>query len=138
VTAKFLVLLSAGITFLLGGIHLYYTFTGTSLLPRDAALHSAMSQAHLSITKETTVWRAWVGFNASHSMALILFGLVYGYLALYQPKLLFGSAYLQVVGLAMLAGLAVLAKLYWFSVPLAGALVALVAFSAGVAMAARA
>lgn len=137
-TAKLLVLLSAGIAFLLGGIHLYYTFTGTSLLPRDAALHSAMSQAHLGITKETTVWRAWVGFNASHSMALILFGMVYGYLALYQPRLLFGSAYLLVVGLAMLAGLAVLAKLYWFSIPLAGMLVALAAYLAGIAMAARA
>lgn len=137
-TAKLLVLLSAGIAFLLGGIHLYYTFTGTSLLPRDAELRNAMSQAHLGITKETTVWRAWVGFNASHSMALILFGLVYGYLALAQPKLLFASGYLLAVGFAMLAGLAVLAKLYWFSIPLAGMLVALAAYLSGVAMAAGA
>ena len=33
-------------------------------------------------TKETTMWRCWVGFNASHSMGLILFGLAFGYLAL--------------------------------------------------------
>jgi hypothetical protein len=136
-TAKILILLSAGIAVLLGGLHLYYTFTGTSLLPRDPALHSAMSQAHLSITKETTVWRAWVGFNASHSMALILFGMVYGYLALYEPKLFFGSTFLLVVGFAMLAGLAVLAKVYWFSIPLAGVVVAMAAYLAGIAMAAR-
>ena len=28
------------------------------------------------ITKETTVWRCWVGFNASHSMGLMLYGLI--------------------------------------------------------------
>ena len=27
------------------------------------------------ITPQTTLWRAWIGFNASHSLAAILFGL---------------------------------------------------------------
>jgi hypothetical protein len=40
-----------------------------------------MSQIAPVITKEATMWRCWVGFNASHSMGLILFGLVFGFLA---------------------------------------------------------
>jgi len=56
------------------------------------------------------MWRCWVGFNASHSMGLILFGLVFGYLALAHGQLLFQSPFLLVVGLAMLGGFVVLCK----------------------------
>jgi hypothetical protein len=51
-------------------------------------------------------------------MALILFGLIYGYLALAHPQLLFRSPFLLLVGLATLASLVVLCKLYFFRSPL--------------------
>src|SRR5271169_5892258 len=106
--AKLLMVLSASIIFTLGVVHLVYTFWGPNLTPRDPALQVSMSQVSPVITKETTMWRAWVGFNASHSMGLILFGLVFGYLALAHGQLLFQSPFLLLVGLAVLAGLAVL------------------------------
>jgi len=137
VASKIFMVFSAGMVLVLGIIHLAYTFSGSSLLPRDSALQTAMSQAHLAISNETTVARAWVGFNASHSMGLILFGLIFGYLALYHTKLLFDSAYLLVVGFAMLAGFLVLAKLYWFSIPFAGIAISLLCYVAGI-IAARA
>jgi hypothetical protein len=68
--------LSASIIFTLGTAHLAYTFWGTNLTPRDPALQITMSQVSPVITKQTTIWRCWVGFNASHSMGLILFGLI--------------------------------------------------------------
>jgi hypothetical protein len=117
--------LSCAITFLFGVLHLYYTFTGNNLLPRDPAVRTAMEAAHLSITKETSVLRAWIGFNASHSIALMLFGAVFGFLAVQHDRLLFGSVSLLAIGFAFLAASAVLAKLYWFSVPFMGVLVAL-------------
>ena len=55
------------------------------------------------------MWRAWVGFNASHSYGAIFFGLVYGYLALAHGALLFASPYLLGVGLLLLGGYVVLA-----------------------------
>jgi len=58
-----------------------------------------------------------VGFNATHSMGLILFGLVFGFLALAHGQLLFQSPFLLVVGLAMLGGIVVLCKVYFFSAP---------------------
>ena len=64
-----LMLASAAIVFLLGVVHLVYTFHGPKLLPRDPALVASMKAVPLVLTAETTVWRAWIGFNTSHSMA---------------------------------------------------------------------
>ena len=111
--AKILMALSASIIFSLGVVHLVYTFWGPMLTPRDPALQISMSEISPVITKETTMWRGWVGFNASHSMGLILFGLVFGFLALAHGQLLFQSPFLLVVGLAMLCGLVVLCKVYF-------------------------
>jgi hypothetical protein len=62
---------------------------------------------------------------------------VYGYLAIAQAPLLFGSPFLLGVGLALLASYLALGRLYWFSVPFRGILAALVLYLAGVAIALR-
>jgi hypothetical protein len=132
--AKILMVLSASIIFTLGVVHLVYTFWGPMLTPRDTALQISMSQISPVITKETTMWRCWVGFNASHSMGLILFGLVFGFLALAHGQLLFQSSLLLVVGMAMLGGLVVLSKVYWFSAPFTGTSLALACYVASIAL----
>ncbi len=130
VTSTILMATSAGIILTLGLVHLIYTFWGPKLRPRDSDLQLKMSQVSPVITQETTMWRAWVGFNASHSMGAILFGLVYGVLAIGHADLLFGSSYLLVVGLIMLIGYWALAKRYWFSAPFVGISIGLVCYVA--------
>jgi hypothetical protein len=132
--ARILMVLSASIVFTLGVMHLVYTFRGPYLTPRDPALKMSMSQISPVITNETTMWRCWLGFNASHSMGLILFGLVFGYLALVQGKLLFHSVFLLVVGLAMLCGFVVLCKVYFFSAPLTGICISLACYIASIVL----
>ena len=132
--ARIFMVLSASIVLTLGVTHLVYTFRGPNLKPRDPALEISMSQISPVITKETTMWRCWVGFNATHSMALILFGLVFGFLALAQAQLLFKSPFLLAVGLAMLVGLVVLCKVYFFSAPLKGVSIALACYVASIAL----
>jgi hypothetical protein len=132
--AKILMVLSASIIFSLGVLHLVYTFCGPKLRPRDSALQISMSQIAPVITKETTMWRCWVGFNASHSMGLILFGLVFGFLALAHGQLLFQSPFLLVVGLAMLGGFVVLSKVYWFSAPFTFTSISLACYVASVVL----
>ena len=127
-----LVGLSAGIIFVLGTVHLLYTFRGRKLLPRDAELQSSMASIAPLISDQTTMWKAWLGFNASHSMGAMLFGLIYGYLAAFEAVLLFGSAYLTLVGLAMLGGLFLLGRRYWFSIPNIGISISLACFVTGV------
>ena len=124
--------LSALLVLMLGVLHLIYTFSGPKLTPRDAALQARMAEVHPVITRQTTMWRAWVGFNASHSMGAILFGLIYGFLGNAYPEILFNSPFLLAVGLAMLGGLAVLAKLYWFRIPFAGVVTSLVCYLASI------
>jgi hypothetical protein len=132
--ARILMVLSASIIFTLGAVHLVYTFRGPQLTPRDPALQVSMSQISPVITKETTMWRCWVGFNASHSMGLILFGLVFGFLALARGQLLFQSPFLLVVGLATLGGFVVLSKVYWFSSPFTGTSIALACYVASIVL----
>jgi hypothetical protein len=127
-----LLTLSALVLLTLGVLHLVYTFSGPLLTPRDPALRARMEEVHPVITRQTTMWRAWVGFNASHSMGAILFGLVYGYLANVRIEVLINSPFLLGVGLAMLAGFLVLAKLYWFKIPFIGVLISLVLYVAGI------
>ncbi len=79
------------------------------------------------------MWNAWIGFNASHSFGAILFGLVYGYLALAHSVFLFESTYLLVVGLTLLVGYTLLARRYWFSIPFRGITVALFLYIGAIA-----
>jgi hypothetical protein len=122
--APFLLAASAAVILLLGLVHLLYTFHGPKLLPRDPELQARMSEVSPVITRETTMLRAWVGFNASHSFGAILFGAVYGYLSLLHSQFLFQSLFLSLLGLPLLAGYVFLAKRYWFSIPYRGILLA--------------
>jgi hypothetical protein len=131
VTARYWFLSGAVIVGLLGTAHLVLTFVGPKLLPRDRSLREAMMHVSPVITTQTTMWRAWIGFNASHSFGAMLFSLVYGYLALAHDAMLGRSPFLQVVGLALLIGYVVLAKRYWFVTPLIGTTLSLACFAVG-------
>jgi hypothetical protein len=132
VIATVLMTASAAIIFLLGALHLTYTFHGPKLTPRDPALIEAMDSVSPVITSETTMWRTWIGFNASHSLGALLFGLVYGYLALVRDDVLFDSPFLLGVGFATLVAYLTLGKRYWFSVPFTGIAVSLACYVASV------
>jgi hypothetical protein len=133
--AKILMLISVLIIFLLGLIHLVYTFWVPKLTPRDQKLKSTMENAVPVISGETTMWKCWIGFNASHGFGLLFFGLVYGYLAIYKSEILFGSVFLLSVGFLLLSGVLVLAKLYWFSIPFRSVCVSLICYVASVVLA---
>ena len=129
--APLLVAASAAIVLLLGLIHLLYTFHGPKLLPRDRELQTRMQEVSPVITRQTTMWKVWVGINASHSFSAILFGSVYGYLALVQPAMLFHSAFFAMLGGLFLLVYLILAKKYWFSAPFRYLVVASILYAAG-------
>ena len=133
--ATVLMVASAAVLFALGTMHLVLTFVGPKLTPRDPALQVRMNEVSPVITKETTMWRFWLGFNISHSMAAMLFGLIYGFLAIAHGSLLFSSPYLLVVGLLTVGGLFVVGKVYWFSAPFIGIGVSLACYVASVIVA---
>jgi hypothetical protein len=128
VLATMFMVASAGIILALGVLHVLYTFSGKKLSPRDPALQERMAEVLPVITRQTTMWKAWIGFNATHSSGAILFGLVYGYLAVTHRDVLFNSPFLLVVGFAMLGGWLLISRVYFFSTPLRGVLVATICY----------
>jgi hypothetical protein len=120
--------LGGGIFVLLGLLHAVYTFldirTPRRLVPDDPAVSDAMARSQLRLARSgTTIWRAWVGFNFSHSLGAVLFGVlcifagtVIGTVAVPGWMLFL----LPAVGLIYL----VLGVLYWFRTPIAGIAVA--------------
>jgi len=125
------ILLIAGVSIFgaLGAIHLIYTFFSEKFSPYDPAVATAMKGTSPRLTKETTMWRAWIGFNASHSLGAMLLAAVYIPLATFHFNVIQNSFWFSllpvVVGIAYLF----LAKMYWFKIPLVGILISLMCFT---------
>jgi hypothetical protein len=131
--SSMLIAASAAVAGLLGCIHMLYTFHGNKLHPRDPAVRDAMMADTPVLTRQTTVWRATKGFNASHSLGVILFAAVYIYLAGWHAGFLQASAFLLGLGMATLLTYLALAKAYWFSIPFRGIALACALYAAGLA-----
>ena len=74
-----LLIIGGSLFALLGLLHALYTFADISrprrLVPDNPAVIEAMSSSGVRLARGgTTMWRAWVGFNFSHSLGAILFG----------------------------------------------------------------
>jgi hypothetical protein len=130
-TASILISASAAMTLFLGVMHLVLTFCGDRFFPTDAALMRSMQEVSPRISRQTTIWRAGLGFHASHSLGAILFGSIYGYVAFAGMSFLLGAKFLLFIGFAYLVAMLVLAKRYWFKVPFRGIFLALVLYTAG-------
>jgi hypothetical protein len=130
------VLIAAGAAVLgaLGCIHLLYTYHGNKLDPRDPTVREAMERANPVITRQTTIWLATKGFNASHSLGIITFALVYGYLALWRSDVLGGSLFLLTLGMVVLLAYLALARCYFFSIPFRGVALASALYASGWAL----
>jgi len=66
------------------------------------------------------MWKAWIGFNASHSLGAILSVRFSAIWRFEQPMLLFHSYFLGFTGLIALGSYLAMAKRYWFIRPVAG------------------
>ena len=119
----------------LGALHGLYTvmdeFVPRKLAPKDTSLVTTLRMAPLGITNDTNMWRAWIGFNLSHSIGAVGFGLLYAYLAVAHadflvtaPPLLWAA---PIIGVLYMY----LAWRYWFAVPLIGVTISTVAFTVG-------
>jgi hypothetical protein len=128
--ARLLLDLGGGVFVLLGLLHALYTYLDIDrprrLVPQDPAVAQAMAESNLRLSGTgTTMWRAWVGFNFSHSIGVVLFGTVciaagsvLGTLAL-PAWILFVLVVIAVI--YFIVGL-----LYWFRIPVAGIVLAAV------------
>jgi hypothetical protein len=127
--AKILILAGASIFGLLGSVHLAYTFFTGKFLPRDGALVDAMKATSPVLTRQTSMWDAWIGFNASHSLGAIVFAAVYLLLAAKHMDILLQSKEFVLLGFAAGIAYLCLAHTYWFRIPFIGIAIATSCFA---------
>lgn len=132
-----LVALGAGIFGALGTLHLAYTFFTPKFDPRDLAVAEAMKGTSPRITRATTMWNCWIGFNASHSLGAMAFAAVYLLIALRHPQLLSESPAFAVLALVNALAYLALAFKYWFRIPLTGIAIATACFAIATVQALR-
>jgi hypothetical protein len=125
---------------LLGFLHALYTWKDIAdprrLVPDDRAVIAAMAGTGVRLARGgTTMWRAWVGFNFSHSLGAVLFGAGCVAAGLLLAPGAIARAWL-LVPVAVSSLYVVMAVKYWFRIPAIGTAIATVlfavAFAAGV------
>jgi hypothetical protein len=126
--AKFIWIFGSTIMVILGIIHLILTFLTDKFSPKDALLENAMRKTSPILTNDLTMWNGWQGFNASHSLGIIIFGLINIYLVFRYFKVLqFDNVYFF-FNIIVIGAYIFLAYKYWFNIPLFGLLLTFLCF----------
>ena len=122
--AKYVFILGTMPFIVLGAIHIIYTLMDIrvprKLTPYDDSVRVSMQKSTLALTKQTTMWRAWVDFNISHGIGVLFFGLIYLTLALSDFTLLSKVTLLPYLAFAVSVSYLVLSVKYWFHIPAIG------------------
>lgn len=87
-----------------------------------------MNDSKPILTDETTMWRAWIGFNASHSIGAMFIGIINLYLALEYFTVLWSDHFFFIFNIVIVGFYVWLAKKYWFKIPLIGLLIVLTCY----------
>ena len=122
--AKYLWILGSLIFLSLGSIHLWYTFFTNKFNPRNKSVITDMKNTSPILTKDTTMWNAWIGFNASHSAGVIYFGLINMLLAAQYFPILQNSLLIILLTIVTVLFYCWLGKKYWFRIPFTGIVIA--------------
>ncbi len=112
----------------LGAIHLYYTFFSDKFSSKKEDVINEMESSHPKITRETTMWKAWIGFNASHSSGAMFIGIMNIYLIHNFFSILKDDIFFLTFNIITISFYLWLAKKYWFKIPFYGILISLICF----------
>jgi hypothetical protein len=117
-----LLMVGGAVFAVLGALHALYTLLDLRnprrLVPDDRAVVRAMANSALRLSRGgTDMWRAWIGFNFSHSLGVLLFAAWAIWSGAHISTLPAGVLpALILIGCIYLA----LALLYWFRIPAIG------------------
>lgn len=126
--AKYLWAIGSILITILGITHLYYTFFTNAFSSRNEKMIEEMKSSSPILTQEITVWKAWIGFNGSHSSGVIFIGIINFYLALRYFSVLQSDHFFFVFNILTIGFYVWLAEKYWFNIPFVGLSITLVCF----------
>jgi len=90
------------------------------LSPRDLAVRKAMQQDSVMLTRRTNVWLAWVGFNLSHSLGAVLFGVVVVLVGRSQATFDTEASVFLPFAAVVASAYLILGIRFWFKTPIIG------------------
>jgi len=128
VISQVLYIIGASIFGILGFVHIIYTFFTDKLHPYNSDATVSMQSTSPVLTKETTIWLAWIGFNASHSLGAIFFAAIYIPLAFSHIQFITHNSWFAVLPSIVGISYLLLAKNYWFKIPFFGILISTACF----------
>jgi hypothetical protein len=132
--SRYLFLAGAVPFVVLGVVHALFTPLSPDrprpLSPADPQLTERMSRTPLRLTRRADMWKCWVGFNLSHSVGLLVLGIMVVLVGrnetvfrhegpIFAPVALVGATLYVVLGLR-----------YWFRTPIAGSAIGAALFLA--------
>ena len=139
--SRYLFLAGALIFIVLGTAHVIKTPYGTDeikgLSPRNPEMRKAMAQETLVLTKRTNLWLVWVGFKLSHSLGILLLGVVVILVGRNPATFQQQASVFQPLTVVVTGVYVALALRYWFRSPIVGLTLAGVCFLASWALSAR-
>ena len=127
-----LLILGGAVFGVLGSLHAIYTFLDLRnpqrLVPADPSVARAMASSSLRLSGgRTDMWRAWIGFNFSHSLGVLILAALAIWAGSRASTIPSGIvAVLTLIGCVYL----VLALLYWFRTPAIGVAIGTGCFAA--------
>ena len=137
--ARLLLVIAASMFLLMGAQHAVLTLRDlgnpTAFTPPDPALRQAMQQSSIRLHRSINLWRAWLGFNLTHSLGLVMFGGAFLYLGIFAPVVFESSPALQAIAVLVSAIYLVLCLRFFFSTPAIGSTIGLVCFLAAAGLA---
>ncbi len=129
---QLLIIAGSGIFLFLGTLHGLLTFRDfgnpRAFTPKDAGLRTAMQQATVALHPKINLWKAWMGFNLSHSLGIVMFGAAFLYLGIFYSPLFSQSLLLQTCSIAISAAYLALSLKFWFSKPAIGSGISMTCF----------
>ena len=122
--SRYLFLAAALPFILLGGVHGVLTLRDTrkpiALSPTDPKLREAMAESGLLVSGRMNLWLAWIGFNLSHSLGAVLFGVVLVRVGRSEAEFARQAGLFLPLGLVTSFAYLWLAVKYWFRAPALG------------------
>lgn len=114
----------------LGLLHLRGTFFSNMFATRNPELQQEMKVSYPMISKDMSMWNAWISFNATHSVAAIFIGVINFYLALKHFNFILGDHFFFLLTIAAMSFIVWLSIKYWFSTIRIGVIVVLTCYLA--------
>lgn len=119
---RLLLIIGASIFLLLGTAHGALTLIDlsnpSSFTPRDPELRAAMQKSAIEFHPKINLWRAWLGFNLTHSLGIILFGGAFLYIGVFHSLLFSQSPLLQGCSILVSAAYLVISLKFFSQRPL--------------------